>query len=75
MCGTIPALVEAIAAEDAAAAVAKEAGNVQTGKKSRRRKGKDREEEDKADGRAGPRSENVVLGKSAYKLLLLSFLL
>ncbi|KZV73112.1 hypothetical protein PENSPDRAFT_683153 [Peniophora sp. CONT] len=64
LCGTIPALVEAIAVEDAATAAAKEAGTVQTGKKSRRRKGKDREEEDKADGRAGPRSENVVLGKT-----------
>ncbi|KAI0031205.1 hypothetical protein K488DRAFT_13538, partial [Vararia minispora EC-137] len=71
LCETVPALVEAIRAEDAASAAqaAQEVG----GKRRRARAktsatvmavaGGD-DGQDKIDGRAGPRSENVVLAKT-----------
>ena len=70
LCETVPALREAIREEDekeAGARVNTSAGldgrNGSVGK-SKRGKKKDGDNVDKADGRAGPRSENVVLSKS-----------
>ncbi|KAI0705775.1 hypothetical protein C8T65DRAFT_652691 [Cerioporus squamosus] len=71
LCETVPALREAIRAEDererakeleeeaAASARGKARGGADKGKKKKKGDG------EKADGRAGPRSENVVLQKSA----------
>ncbi|EGN98864.1 hypothetical protein SERLA73DRAFT_108042 [Serpula lacrymans var. lacrymans S7.3] len=55
LCDTVPALREAIQLE--------EEENNRKGKK-RRGRGKTNEDGDKVDGRAGPRSENVVLSKT-----------
>ena len=57
LCETIPALREAIRAEE-------EASNTGPGGKKRRARGRVSEEGEKIDGRAGPRSENIVLAKS-----------
>jgi hypothetical protein len=58
LCETIPALREAIRAEE-------EASNGQgPGGKKRRSRGRVGEDGEKVDGRAGPRSENIVLAKS-----------
>lgn len=70
LCETVPALREAIREEEEAE---RNASNGQRGgggarKKSRGKKGQkdgDDKDKDKLDGRAGPRSENVVLSKSA----------
>ncbi|OCH94392.1 hypothetical protein OBBRIDRAFT_714408, partial [Obba rivulosa] len=59
LCDAVPALREAIRQEDAASTAAADA----KGGKGRKRKGK-AAEDDKPDGRAGPRSENVVLQKT-----------
>jgi len=65
LCETVPALREAILeeegreAETRAAASAKMNGRTPSSGKSKRGK-----KEDKTDGRAGPRSENVVLSKT-----------
>ncbi|KAL1696981.1 hypothetical protein GGG16DRAFT_84564 [Schizophyllum commune] len=61
LCETVPALREAIAAEEQAA--------MRDGKKDTRREGNSRSKAkmidgEKIDGRAGPRSENVVLAKT-----------
>ncbi|EMD31332.1 hypothetical protein CERSUDRAFT_119893 [Gelatoporia subvermispora B] len=59
LCDAVPALREAIRQEDAAAASVADA----KGGKARKRRAKG-VEDDKPDGRAGPRSENVVLQKT-----------
>lgn len=79
LCETVPALREAIREEEEAernAAIGKGAvnGAVQR-KKGRGKKNKDDENgKDRLDGRAGPRSENVVLSKSMYSPPHLMFL-
>jgi hypothetical protein len=57
LCETIPALREAIRAEE-------EASSGGPGGKKRRARGRIGEDGEKVDGRAGPRSENIVLVKS-----------
>ncbi|KAF9533892.1 hypothetical protein CPB83DRAFT_413766 [Crepidotus variabilis] len=66
LCETVPALREAIRAEEAEAAVLAERGAAGGGGGGRRRRKKaaGKEEKDRIDGRAGPRSENVVLMKT-----------
>ncbi|KZT02594.1 uncharacterized protein LAESUDRAFT_730103 [Laetiporus sulphureus 93-53] len=62
LCNAVPALREAIAAEDAQVAAGTEDGSSVGGVKGRKRKKKS--EESIVDGRAGPKSENVVLQKT-----------
>lgn len=64
LCDTVPSLREAIKAEEMAQATSQlSLDGDRKGKRSR--KGKDESEKsDKQDGRAGPRSENVVLVKT-----------
>lgn len=67
LCETVPALREAIRQEETAQAVAKDG-------KSKTKRGKSKAKADdstgeKIDGRAGPRSENVVLMKSQYSIV------
>jgi hypothetical protein len=69
LCETVPSLREAIKAEEEAQA----ALLAEKGSRSRRRKPKNIEESDKQDGRAGPKSENVVLVKSEYRNITFSF--
>ena len=57
LCETIPALREAIRAED-------EANNAMGPGGKKRRRSRVGDDGEKADGRAGPRSENIVLAKS-----------
>ncbi|EAU83089.1 hypothetical protein CC1G_11173 [Coprinopsis cinerea okayama7 len=71
LCETVPALREAIREEEEeakAAALAAAAGLPPKSKSAKKRSGKKKEGEegskDKIDGRAGPRSENVVLSKT-----------
>jgi len=67
LCETVPALREAIKQEEEEAASTAEKINGGSGRRKRKKgQGKDGSngEKDKADGRAGPRSENVVLTKS-----------
>lgn len=59
LCETVPELREAIREEDAVLAAD---GNKSRSKRNKPAKGKG--DEDRSDGRAGPRSENVVLSKS-----------
>ena len=85
LCEVVPALREAIRAEDERERAkvreldgledgdGKGSGSSRTrggggGEKGKKKKG--RGETEKPDGRAGPRSENVVLQKSAYALLV-----
>lgn len=75
LCETVPALREAIRKEEeeAAAAGGSTRPTVVTSVKAgggKRRKSK-AVEDDKLDGRAGPKSENVVLQKSVFSLSLL----
>ena len=63
LCETVPALREAIRAEEALAA--SEGDKAGKTKKKGRRKSMN-EAGEKVDGRAGPKSENVVLQKSRY---------
>ncbi|KAI0321772.1 hypothetical protein OF83DRAFT_1046993, partial [Amylostereum chailletii] len=67
LCETVPALREAIRAEEEAgptgAVVTAAAGGV-SGVKKRRTRGKVGDDGEKVDGRAGPRSENIVLGRT-----------
>ena len=58
LCETIPALREAIRAEEEASSGLGPAG------KKRRTRGRVSDDGEKFDGRAGPRSENIVLAKS-----------
>jgi hypothetical protein len=58
LCETIPALREAIRAEEEASS------GLGPGGKKRRSRGRVGEDGEKVDGRAGPRSENIVLAKS-----------
>jgi len=58
LCETIPALREAIRAEEGAS------NGLGTGGKKRRARGRLGEDGEKVDGRAGPRSENIVLAKT-----------
>ncbi|KAH9003046.1 hypothetical protein EDB86DRAFT_2894694 [Lactarius hatsudake] len=58
LCETIPALREAIRAEEEASS------GVGPGGKKRRTRGRVGDDGEKIDGRAGPRSENIVLAKS-----------
>ena len=58
LCETIPALREAIRAEEEAS------NGLGPGGKKRRSRGRVGEDGEKVDGRAGPRSENIVLAKS-----------
>jgi hypothetical protein len=58
LCETIPALREAIRAEEEASS------GLGSGGKKRRTRGRVGEDGEKIDGRAGPRSENIVLAKS-----------
>jgi hypothetical protein len=62
LCETIPALREAIRAEEEASS------GLGPGGKRRRTRGRIGDDGEKIDGRAGPRSENIVLAKS--KLLV-----
>ena len=62
LCETVPALREAIRIEDEAQAAANAAGGRSRSKKKSR--SKKSEQAEKIDGRAGPRSENIVLQKS-----------
>jgi hypothetical protein len=64
LCETIPALREAIRAEE-------EASSGMGGGKKRRTRGRVSDDGEKLDGRAGPRSENIVLAKSKLPLLFL----
>jgi hypothetical protein len=71
LCETVPALREAIREEEEQERMSNSGSG--TRKKTRNKKGaKDGDERDKdrLDGRAGPRSENVVLSKSEYFLFL-----
>ena len=65
LCETVPALREAIKQEEEEAASLAEKANG-SGRRRRKKGGKDgtNGEKDKVDGRAGPRSENLVLTKS-----------
>jgi hypothetical protein len=70
LCETIPALREAIRAEEEANT------GLGTGGKKRRARGRVSEDGEKVDGRAGPRSENIVLAKNkllASRVLCLVF--
>jgi hypothetical protein len=58
LCETIPTLREAIRAEEEASS------GVGSGGKKRRTRSRVCDDGEKADGRAGPRSENIVLAKS-----------
>lgn len=62
LCETVPSLREAIRAEEEAQALANAAGSRSRSKKKSR--GKKVEQAEKIDGRAGPKSENIVLQKS-----------
>ncbi|KAF5327022.1 hypothetical protein D9619_004126 [Psilocybe cf. subviscida] len=65
LCETVPALREAIREEEEAERNSARAGANGQRKKGRAKKGqKEGEDKDKLDGRAGPRSENVVLSKT-----------
>ncbi|KAK2460289.1 hypothetical protein APHAL10511_007678 [Amanita phalloides] len=65
LCETVPALREGIKEEEEREAEARmNAGARVNGSTGRSKKGKKKEGDDKADGRAGPRSENVVLSKT-----------
>ena len=70
LCETIPALREAIRAEEEASST------LGPGGKKRRTRGRTGDDGEKIDGRAGPRSENIVLAKSKPFLfsLLMRFL-
>lgn len=69
LCETIPALREAIRAEEEASSA------LGSGGKKRRARGRMSEDGEKIDGRAGPRSENIVLAKSELALFFfLSYL-
>jgi hypothetical protein len=63
LCDTIPALREAVKAEE------EQLAQGGTGTTRKRGKTKNLEDGDKLDGRAGPRSESVVLQKSARLML------
>jgi len=58
----VPSLREAIRAEEEAQALANAAGSRSRSKKKSR--GKKAEQAEKIDGRAGPKSENIVLQKT-----------
>ncbi|KAF8710140.1 hypothetical protein AX14_010818 [Amanita brunnescens Koide BX004] len=64
LCDTVPALREAIREDDEREAEARATGGSKTNGKTACGKSKRGKKEDKADGRAGPRSENVVLSKT-----------
>lgn len=71
LCETVPALREAIREEEEQERMSN--GGSGTRKKTRTKKGAkdgDEREKDRLDGRAGPRSENVVLSKSGYFLFI-----
>ncbi|KAF9466609.1 hypothetical protein BDZ94DRAFT_1157805 [Collybia nuda] len=63
LCECVPALREAIREEEETAAAANERGDQAGKRKPKVPKGRDNDG-DKIDGRAGPRSENVVLSKT-----------
>jgi hypothetical protein len=67
LCETIPALREAIRAEEEASS------GLGSGGKKRRARGRVSDDGEKIDGRAGPRSENIVLAKSEPCLLFSYF--
>jgi hypothetical protein len=58
LCETVPALREAIRAEEEASS------GLGSGGKKRRTRGRVGDDGERVDGRAGPRSENIVLAKS-----------
>ncbi|KAM6490558.1 hypothetical protein JOM56_013901 [Amanita muscaria] len=66
LCDTVPALREAIIEEEEKEAEARANGKSNGRNGSSKRSGKKRDNDfiDKADGRAGPRSENIVLSKT-----------
>ena len=65
LCETIPALREAIRKEEEeTAAILTNSGTGSTRNAARKKKTKNTDDGDKIDGRAGPRSENIVLQKS-----------
>lgn len=68
LCETIPALREAIRAEEEAS------NTLGPGGKKRRARGRVSDDGEKIDGRAGPRSENIVLAKSEPFPCFLSYL-
>jgi hypothetical protein len=74
LCETVPALREAIREEEEAAAEGgsdDRAGGANGKGRGKRGRGRGKDSGEKVDGRAGPRSENVVLGKSEYMSCLL----
>jgi len=66
----VPALREAIRQEEEEAAMMAEKNSTSATGRRRRKKGGTGEEKDRIDGRAGPRSENVVLTKSEFVFCL-----
>ncbi|KAF8273307.1 hypothetical protein EI94DRAFT_1716358 [Lactarius quietus] len=68
LCETIPALREAIRAEEEAS------NGLGPGGKKRRSRGRVSEDGEKVDGRAGPRSENIVLAKSKSLCLFVEYI-
>ena len=68
MCETVPALREAIRLEDESSSGGSGNGKLPAGSKGKQKtRGKLLcDDGEKVDGRAGPRSENVVLQKSKY---------
>ncbi|KAF5372783.1 hypothetical protein D9615_010111 [Tricholomella constricta] len=68
LCECVPALREAIREEEEALAAANDGNTSRNGVATAKRKGKmavkGKDGEEKVDGRAGPRSENVVLSKT-----------
>lgn len=74
LCEAVPALREAIRQEEEEAAMMAEKNSTSGAGRRRRKKGSGQgkngaaEEKDRIDGRAGPRSENVVLTKSGFKI-------
>ena len=69
LCETVPALREAAREDEEREAEARAAGDGKmSGKTVACGKSKRGKKDDRADGRAGPRSENVVLSKSALRM-------
>lgn len=74
LCDCVPALCEAIREEEEAAAAERSDSVGVPGQQGKLRKGKaamkGRDGEERVDGRAGPRSENIVLSKSRFSFNL-----
>ncbi|KAI0045856.1 hypothetical protein FA95DRAFT_1452525, partial [Auriscalpium vulgare] len=64
LCEKIPALREAIRAEEEANSAGAGSGSMNGPGRKRKTRGKVGDDGEKIDGRAGPRSENIVLAKT-----------